>query len=499
MLQAEIIMPLKRLITVLFMITAFGCTAAKQPAWVANGNHPGYTPGQFLVGVGLSSRSRDTQADVQKADTHARLEVAKQLKVKIQSNLTSLQEQKTRSFLPETYTSKTVMDVMEDVEISLEGITIVERYYSEKDHLHYSVAVLNKSETAKRLSSEMAWHSHNVEELSRQSDILLENGDITGALHKKIKALDHYRNYISKKQMVAVLNPQASDSPEAPPGDPYDGLIDVKNSIDLITIDGDMQAGRIGRGLDRPLSVKAMYNEKTPMDNLPVTAQFQNQAGRSERNSVTGKDGKAEIKVLEIQKTSEHLNLITVSVDWSRIIKEALEETSDTSWEGVLSGPAVNFKYRLRVPNVSNVLIKICNQGGYPNVDATSILHPTSVDLLKKKGFLIKKNGWGKTDSTTCSGAMGIESIVRKYKPLTDILVVEKIYVDFSGRRGQGYIFRARMSVTAYDMAYHEIIASMEGEALGGANTRKKAAERAIKEVADELIPQIASRIAEGL
>ncbi|WP_300671571.1 hypothetical protein [Desulfoluna sp.] len=492
-------MPLKKLITALFLIMACGCTTGKHPTWVGNGLHPGYPPDQFLVGVGISSRSRDRQADVQKADTHARLEVAKQLKVSIQSHLTSRQEQKARSFLPETYTSKTVQKVKEDVDLLLGGVTIAERWYNEKDHLHYSMAVLNKGETAKRLSSDIARHSHQVNALSLQSDLLLKKGDITGALQKKIKALDHYRNYLTKKQRVAVLKPRASGSADVPPGNPYDSLMELKNSMDLIILDGDMQAGRIGRALDRPLRIKALYNQNTPIDHLPVTAHIADQTGKPEQNRTTGKDGTAAIRSLDIQKTGKHMNQMTVSVDWNRLIKEALGGESETSWEGFLSGPSVHFKYRLRVPEVSHILIKICEQGRYSGVDAAALLHSTSVDLMKKKGFLIKKTGRGQNDRTLCSGALGIESMVRRDKPLSDIVLVEKINVDFSGRRGRGYVFRATMSVTAYDMAYHEIIASMNSEALGGAGNRKTAAERAIKAVADELIPQIASRIVEGL
>lgn len=492
-------MPLKKWVTVLFMITALGCTSARKPSWVAQGIHPGYTPDRFLMGLGLSSRSRDTEADVQKADTNARLEVARQLKVNIESHITSRQEQKTGSFLPERYTSKRVVDVTEEVHLLLEGITIVDRYYSEKDHLHYSIAVLNRSETAKRLSSEMDRHSHHIHALSRQSDSLLGKGDIVGALHKKIRALDHYRHYISKRQMVAVLNSQASEGADVPFGDPYEGVVDIKNSIELLSLGGDMQAGRVGRGLARPLRVKAMYKGKIPIGTLPLMVRFRDGAGRTERNMGTGRDGTAEIKVLELEKTGRHLNPVTVSVDWDRFLQEALGERFDTSWEDAFSGPSAHFKYTLRVPGTSRVLIKVCHQGGASSVDALSILHPMSVDRIKDQGFLIKKEGGKRRDGGLCSGAQGIESIVRKYRPFTDILVVEKIDVDFSSRRGTGYVFRAKMSLTAYDMAHHEIMASMEGEALGGARHRKTAAERAIKAVAGDLIPQLVSRIAEGL
>ena len=492
-------MHLKRLITVLLIIHAFGCIP-KHPGWVTNGRHPGYSSDQFLIGIGLSSRSRDIQADVQKADANARLEVAKQLRVKIQSHLTSRQEQKSSALLPQTYTSKTVVGVEEEVDLLLEGITIVDRYYSKKEQLHYSIAALNKSETAKRLTHEITRHRDNVKALSRQSDQLLKQGEIIGALHKKIRAMDHYRNYISKKQRVAVLTPHALESPEASPIDPYDGIVALKNSIALIRLDGDMQAGRISTPLARPLSVKAVYRQKTPINNLPVSVQFQGDTGRAEQNRVTGNDGKAEIKILDIGKPGNHLNPMAVSVDWDRIVKEALRKPPSASWAGFLAGPSVHFKYSLRLPNVSNVLIKICNGSGYPNVDAAAILHSVSVGHLKREGFLIKKSGRGQT---ACSSTMGMKSLVRKYKRITDILIIEKVDVDFAGRRGRGYVFRARMSVTAYDMAYdmayHEVIASLEKEALGGANSKKNAAERAIKEVANELIPQIASRIAESL
>ena len=486
-------MHLKKLITVLLILNAFGCIS-NRPGWVTHGTPPGYPPDRFLIGMGIASRSRDVQADVQKADANARLEIAKQLRVKIKSHLTSRKEQKSNALLPDTFTSKTVMGVKEEVDLLLEGITIVDRYYSKKEQLHYAIAVLNKSETAKRLTSEIARHRDAVKTLSIQSDRLLQQGNIIGALHKKIRALDHYRECISKQQRVALLTPHAREGLEAPPVDPYDGIVAIKNDMALIRLSGNMQAGRAGRALARPLSVKAVYRHKTPLSNLPVTVQFQGHTGNVEQNIVTGNTGKAEIKILDIGKPGKHLNPMAVSVDWDRIVKEALQEPPSPSWDGFLAGPSVPFKYSLRVPNVTRVLIKICNGGGYSN--AASTLGPVSVDLIKKKGFLIKKAGRGQI---VCSSAMGMESLVRKYKRLTDILIVEKVDVDFAGRRGRGYVFRARMSVTAYDMAYHEIIASLEGEAMGGANSRKNAAERAIKEVADELIPQIASRMTEGL
>lgn len=491
-------MHLKKWIAVFFIIHAFGCMAARQPAWVANGNHPGYSSDKYLVGVGLSSRTRDTQADVQRADTNARLEVAKQLKVKIKSSLASVREQKDRAFLPDSYTSETSIDVREDVELMLEGITIVGRYYSEKDHLRYAVAVLDKSETAKRLSSDMVRHRRDVEAYTRQSDNLLESRDIIGALQAKIKALANYRQYVSKGQMAAVLNPHVSERLEALPKDPYDGLIDLKNRIDLAAVGGDMQTARIGGGLGNPLVVTATYNRRFPIANLPVKATFQGAAGRAEHDIVTAMDGKAAIKVLSVTKTGRHINPVAVSVDWARIAGEALGDGAGKAWGDLLSGPSVVFKYKLRVPGVSNVLIRLCSRGG-SGVDAASVLHPTSVDHLRKEGFLIKRTGRGRSDGSLCSGVMGIDSIVRKYKPVADILLVENVDVEYSGRRGRGHVFRARMSVTAYDMAYGEIIASMEGEALGGGSSRKKAAERAIKDVADELIPRIASRIAEAL
>jgi len=172
-------------------------------------------------------------------------------------------------------------------------------------------------------------------------------------------------------------------------------------------------------------------------------------------------------------------------VDWNRIIRDALGEEPDPSWEGVLSGPSVRFTYALKTPETSHVRIKVYPHGNAAGVDAPSILYPVSADLFRKKGFQVQSRDQHNERST---GAMK-----------TDILVIEKIDVGFSGRRGRGVVFRARMSVTAYDAATRSIIASAHGAALGGASSRKAAAEKAIKEVANDLIPQLAARMAESL
>jgi len=280
-------MPLKKLIPVVLLIIAAGC-AARQPAWVTNGTHPGYAADRFLVGVGLSSRSRDPQADVQKADANARLEVAKQLRVTVQSSLSSRKNQKTRASLPQTYTSETAIDSTENVDILLQGITIADRYYSKKDQLHYAIAVLNKPETARRLVSEMARHSSRVSELSRQCEELLEKGDTIGALHKGIKALDHYRRYMDNRQMVAVLDPMASAGEKTPPRDPYDDVAKIKGSLDLIGLGGDMQTATKSTGLAGPLRVRAMVNRTTPLVNLPVKAVFPSGSTKKAQTAVTG-------------------------------------------------------------------------------------------------------------------------------------------------------------------------------------------------------------------
>ncbi|VFQ47112.1 lipoprotein lpp20-like [Desulfoluna butyratoxydans] len=479
-------MSMKKLIPVVLLILAAGCSAG-QPAWVTNSTHPGYAPEHFLVGVGLSSRSRDPQADMQKADANARLEVAKQLRVNIQSSLSSRKKQKTRASLPQTYTSETAIDSTENVDILLQGITIADRYYSKKDQLHYAIAVLNKPETAHRLASEMTRHSSRVSELSRQCKELLEKGDTIGALHKGIKALDHYRRYMDNRQMIAVLDPMAPAGKETPPRDPYDEVAKIKGSLSLMGLGGDMQTAKKGSGLAETLRVKAMVHGTTPLANLPVKATFSPGSTSKAQAVATGPGGKASVRILGVAATQTPLNPVEVTVDWNRIIKDALGEKPGPSWEGVLSGPSVRFTYALRTPETSCVQLKIHTRQNDAGVDATSILSPVSADLFRKKGFQVQSRGQHSDRHTNGSGSKAT------------ILVVEKVDVQYSGRRGRGVVYRARMSVTAYDTASRSIIASAHGTALGGASSRKAAAERAIKDVANDLLPKLAARMAEGL
>ena len=102
-------------------------SAPPSPGWVHSGPHSRYHEDQFVLGVGSASQTSEKAAT--RADANARAEIAKQIQVRVHDLFTSNEWQERRGTNVQTGQSVEHLSV-EQVDITLEGVQIAERYSS---------------------------------------------------------------------------------------------------------------------------------------------------------------------------------------------------------------------------------------------------------------------------------------------------------------------------------------------------------------------------------
>ena len=137
------------LLTILFSVCAFS-----QPSWYKTQTHPKYPKEFYILGIGaaVGDEARET------AKQNAIADVASQIRVQVQSEITSLEKERIINKESDYYSefqqkSKTIVDEV------LTGCEVVEMDFDRKTKTWYVLAVLDKQRYLASLEEEIdnAW------------------------------------------------------------------------------------------------------------------------------------------------------------------------------------------------------------------------------------------------------------------------------------------------------------------------------------------------------
>lgn len=145
-------MSLRQTLAFCISMTALSAQAAKPPAWT-QGTDRAYPESKYLIGVGIG-------ADLDGARAGARGEIARTLQARVQQTVTDVQTESSASVGkkrgPAVGTQATTLNTQVSAEALLEGVVIRETYYNKKTKKHYALAVLDKMEARRALSTQIA-------------------------------------------------------------------------------------------------------------------------------------------------------------------------------------------------------------------------------------------------------------------------------------------------------------------------------------------------------
>lgn len=469
-------------------------TAEDRPGWVPNGRHASYNPKQFLVGIGIAPATNDSGADIQKADNSARSAIAKQIRVSLSEDLSTHEENISETVYGRKVTSEErsklqiTLKNRQWVNMTVEGIEIAEKYFDQKANLYYSLAVLNKARSAERLSGEAAAFFHESDRVAREAEKSLNNGNYVDGIIKLITATDLYERAREDDRIACVLGAEAIK--KSPFTNPFARLLDVIGQINIKCESGCHQKARIGDSLPETVFVKANYSSKQAIiPHLPLKLMYPDEKATRGDTFFTSSDGTASIKTGAVKKTGRKNNAIEIVPAWDVLEKYALGKNAD-SWQDRLSSKGASITYETRSEASTTVLISSCLEiDGRPDEDTVAI------DILKGQ---LRAAGFIVSTMDECLDLKDIDAIASRVNGKAELVVIIDTDAMRSTKSARS-VYRAGVSLTCYDLLRKEIVAAMEGVAVGMANEDREAVDRAIANACSESGKLFVDKIRENL
>ncbi|MDD5764827.1 MAG: LPP20 family lipoprotein [Candidatus Marinimicrobia bacterium] len=255
---------------------------AQVPDWAKTSSHKKYPPAKYFLGVGISE-------DKTEAAELARADVAKQIQVKIESELETIESEfreGDKSYISSEVKSRTKSAASE----TIAGMEIVET--KEVKGKNYALAVLNKQKYLSGLEVQM-------DETLMKTGQLVETGRKSIADGKMFVAIENFtdaQNTIPEFYTKSALYTALTGS-QYPNIDQFTGpgilaeLRDVLSRIELRIVSGNDQKSKAGNPLPEPIKVRVIYktsdNREIGVDRFPIAAKFENgeSIGKAETNS----------------------------------------------------------------------------------------------------------------------------------------------------------------------------------------------------------------------
>ncbi len=277
----------------IFLLLNFSYVFAQVPEWAKTNQHKKYPSSKFFLGVGIADNKTE-------AIELARADVAKQIRVKIESELETIESEfheGDKGYITSEVKSQTKSVVSE----TIAGIEIAK--VEKAKGKYYVLAVLNKSKYLSSLEVEMGEILTETEQLVGSARKLSSEGKIFTAVENYIDAQNGIPEFYTKGALYTALSGKKYPVTEQFTGPGI--LAEMRNlfsHIELKSVSGDDQKGKSGIVLSMPIKVKVFYKsetgEKIGIDRFPVLAKYD--SGELIARKETDSDGLAEFRVVAV-------------------------------------------------------------------------------------------------------------------------------------------------------------------------------------------------------
>lgn len=424
------------ILTILFSICAFS-----QPDWYKTQTHPKYPKEFYILGIGAAVGENERETAKQNAIT----DVASQIKVRVQSEITSLEKERIINKESDYYSefqqkSKTIVDEI------LTGCEVVEMSYDKKSKTWYALAVLDKQKYLTSLEDELdnAWSQ--IGKLYQDAHSFINAGKILPAVQNLKDAQQKIYEIYPKQTLYNAL----SKIPYKPNVELTAGAIeseirDLISKIKIEKVSGDNQVATVGQELPEPLVVRVVYsgNATVPIPNASVT--FAYKSGEVIERTTTNEDGVASIKAIAMGKGTKGSIVVSFSIPGL-----------PSEYARVLSGIKTEFTYKAGTEATPTVSVSI--KGAKED--------KLIFDVMKKLTQAIEKNGYKIEDEARFVVGGDISS---------------RVVSTVQGVGGMLYTVEAELNLFLKDLESGQVVGSMSVKSRAVGKTEKEAYEKALK------------------
>lgn len=185
----------------LILIISCTTTQAKKselPLWVKAGKDVRH-PNSFYITAAGEGASQDL------SDKSAMLKIGEQIQVGIKGRVTAVQSEiKKGSKIESSHDITLLAETSVDIE-KLEGLSIVSRYFDEKEKLYYSLAVLNREKASMGLEREVKESHESAGKYFEIAEGERGKGEIAAAMHNYIKAIDELKRIRPRENILHAI------------------------------------------------------------------------------------------------------------------------------------------------------------------------------------------------------------------------------------------------------------------------------------------------------
>jgi len=358
------------LIGLLLCTILSGSVDAKMPEWAETNTHPEYPSSRYLLGVGISESSSD------EAKNRARVDVMKQIRVQITSEMVDVQESLQigeQEYYQNQIRSRTEMLVQETVS----GMQVVET--TEAEGVFYALAALDRNRFVSGLEQDMEDGVQAINQGMSDADRMVREGRIAPALANLTQAYDRSSKVLSKRVLIrAISSVPFMLEGVVGPAKVLSNMREILAHLRLEKVSGDGQTVEPQAALAEPLVARLVVvqtsQETTPVEGMTIRFAA---VRKKIREVITDKNGSAQTDAMAY--TDRAVGRITARPVLSGIPPEVSRDLPITEVvfyyaverEGYPVQIAITMEDGAPAPKVEAKLTKALNKLGYV-VDAES-------------------------------------------------------------------------------------------------------------------------------
>jgi hypothetical protein len=472
-----------------------------EPAWVRSITNAGYPASRYLVGRGMARESGNIVKDQELADYRAFSEIANQILASIKSHISIEQTEISRDKTSEIL-GTTTANISITSSIVVSGLLIVDRYYSAKDHVYYSLAVLDREVASTPFRMKLMELKNQYESSLLAFKRFRKEGKIFRSLSELKRAYECAHTFNDVLPFYRLFKPVTDlyddDLKALSINEPVSLASEVIANLSIHKIRGDEQEGIIGRPLSLPLELKVVLRDTIdiPAEGLSLLFRFSRGTGKINERAVTKNDGVASNTVEVLQRSENGLYSVKATLDFSGLMDTSSEFSN---WNNLFLGiaPSTIFSIHLKkVPSIKVLLI----------IDEDNGVSSTSIETLSREltkiGFnVLKEKEIGKINSLRIRRLLKqneIERLQSEFLSKFSILVLGEFRSAYFDQYEGIQIYTVTGNIKAVSIDQNMIIAEESlTDARGFGNNPEQAKINALQNagqrVAESLINQILS------
>ncbi|MGC9027719.1 MAG: LPP20 family lipoprotein [bacterium] len=447
------------------------------PDWIHTRGENLYPSARYLTGIGMAADNGDPVSDMQAADRSAFSELSNRIIAHVSSQVTTNMVEIVKNQTTE-YSNKTAANIVIASSITVSGLTIARRYHDKDNKLYYSLAVLDRITASNQFREGLTVNKNEYDKALTNAQAFLREGRIADAISNFKQAFHsamfYNQDYLYYRVIKGNTYAITSDFPEQlSQNDVITKVSDVLAGLKLVKIEGDNQAGLIGKPLSNPLKIKAIItgHAETPASGLNIEFKFVNGSGDMDAMARTDEKGEAGINVYKLGNSDTGTYSISAVPDFREFIdpSEAYKQ-----WNDVFAGSKnkVLFTITLKKASIPWKIMLLINGFG----------DPTAIDMLSTELTQAGFNPFIGRD----------QELMRK----CDVVVTVKIDAKFLSSYGGIHVFTASGNIKATspqtgNVIAEESVSNVRGFGITDDRARNDAIQNAMKKMAESFVNKL--------